>query len=67
MDEQINGMAVDSVGFVSDGNPSAPLVANDFNQVGETKTVSADLSLVCGSAQAARDFITNNQWNTLWR
>jgi hypothetical protein len=67
MEEQINGMAVDSVGFPSDGNPSAPLVANDFNQAGETKTVSADLSLVCGSAQAARDYCANNQWNLLWR
>jgi hypothetical protein len=66
-DEQINGMAVDSVGFPSDGNPNAPLVAADFNQAGDIKTVSGDLSLVTGCAQAARDYTTNNQWNMLWR
>jgi hypothetical protein len=67
MAEQIDEMALNSTGFVSDGNPSAPLAAGDFNSVGEIKTLSGDLALVCGSAQAARDYIANNQWNMLWR
>lgn len=56
-----------STGFVSDGNPNATLVAGDFTPAGEIKEISGDLALVCGSAQAAREFLTNNQWNLLYR
>jgi hypothetical protein len=41
--------------------------SSDFNKEGELKTVSAALSLVTTSAQAARDSMSKNQWNLLWR
>jgi hypothetical protein len=59
--------ADEATGFVSDGNPNRPLVAGDFNTVGDIKAIDAKLALVVGSAQTARDFIENKQWNMLWR
>jgi hypothetical protein len=53
-------------GLVASGT-GAPLQASDFNKEGELKTVSAALSLVTTSAQAARDSMSKNQWNLLWR
>jgi hypothetical protein len=56
----------------SDGNPHQPLVAENFNAAGDIKgtkpeILSADLALVVGTAQAARDFLLQKQWNLLWR
>ncbi len=56
----------------SDGNPHQPLTAENFTPAGDikgTKTefLSADLALVVGTAQAARDFLLQKQWNLLWR
>jgi hypothetical protein len=59
--------AEEATGFISDGNPNRPLVAGDFNQIGDVKTLSGDLALVVGSAQAARGFMENKQWNLLFR
>ena len=54
------------MGIESDGNPHQPLVAENFNAAGDIKgtkpeILSADLALVVGSAQAARDFLLNKQ------
>ena len=56
----------------SDGNPHQPLTAENFNAAGDItgtkpEILSADLALVVGTAQAARDFLLNKQWNLLWR
>jgi len=59
-------MAEVNEGLVPSGT-AAPLQAADFTNTGELKTVSGELSLVVNSAQAARDFLTNKQWNLLWR
>ena len=67
MEENAISIGDDSTGFLSDGNPNRPLDAADFNPVGDIKTIDADLALVVGSAQTARDFIENKQWNLLWR
>src|ERR1035441_3248346 len=56
----------DGIGLVSDG-PAVPLQTSDFTATGELKEVSGELSLVITSAQAARDFLNNKQWNLLWR
>lgn len=56
--------------LVADGNPNKGLVGADFKQDGSIKVaadMSTELSLVTQSAQAARDFILNKQWNLLWR
>jgi hypothetical protein len=57
--------------LVADGNPQASLTGENFNKSGEIKEVKGDLSthlgLVVQSAQAARDFLLNKQWNLLWR
>jgi hypothetical protein len=55
----------------SDGNPNATMTGENFNKSGEIKEVNGDLSthlgIVVQSAQAARDFLLNKQWNLLWR
>jgi hypothetical protein len=56
----------------SDGNPHQAITAENFTPAGDivNKTpdkYSVELALVTQSAQAARDFILNKQWNLLWR
>jgi hypothetical protein len=57
--------------LVADGNPNATLTGENYNKSGEIKEVNGDLSAHLGtvvqSAQAARDFLLNKQWNLLWR
>ena len=57
--------------LVSDGDPNAKITGENFDKSGEIKEVNGDLSthlgIVVQSAQAARDFILNKQWNLLWR
>lgn len=49
------------------GNTSRSLTEQDYGKDGQLKTLNADVALVVGSAQKAQDFITNKQWNLLWR
>ncbi len=57
--------------LVADGNPNAAITGANFNNSGEIKETGGDLSthlgIVVQSAQAARDFLLNKQWNLLWR
>jgi len=57
--------------LVVDGNPNASITGENFNKSGEIKEITDDLSthlgIVVQSAQAARDFLLNKQWNLLWR
>lgn len=68
MAENSDSVAVGAsgVGLVADGT-AAPLSTMDFTKTGELKTLSGELSLVVQSAQAARDYLNNKQWNLLWR
>ena len=50
-----------------DGTGSRALTAEDYGPGAVLKTVDADLSLVCGSARRSESYITNKQWNLLWR
>lgn len=49
-----------------DGNTRS-LTPEDYGKGGQLKSKEAELSLVVGSAQKAESFITNKQWNLLWR
>jgi hypothetical protein len=60
--------------IMSDGNAHQPLTAENFTDAGDIKGtpgdpkgLSSDLALVVGTAQAARDFLLQKQWNLLWR
>src|ERR1035441_1394179 len=48
-------------------NPSRNLVADDYTSDGELKDLSADLSLVVGSASKAESWTSSKQYNLLWR
>ena len=50
-----------------DGNPNRPLNAQDYKKDGTLTSVSAEVALVNGCAVAAESFISNKQWNLLWR
>lgn len=51
-----------------DGNdPSRSLTPEDYGKGGQLKTSSADLTLVCGAARKSEAYISNKQWNLLWR
>lgn len=50
-----------------DGNPNRQLTGEDFTKDGKLKSLDAALALVVGSAMKAEQFITNKQWNLLWR
>jgi len=50
-----------------EGNPNRALTAQDYTSKGELKSVSAEVALVTGCAVAAEQFISNKQWNLLWR
>lgn len=43
------------------------LTVQDYGKGSELKTASADLTLVVGAAKRAEAYITNKQWNLLWR
>jgi hypothetical protein len=56
--------------LIADGNPNAPITGANFTSDGSIKKAedqSTELSIVVQSAQAARDFLLNKQWNLLWR
>jgi hypothetical protein len=53
--------------LIPDGNPHRPLNEQDYKANGELKTLDANLALVVGCASAAEAFISNKQWNLLWR
>jgi hypothetical protein len=55
---------------VPNGNPHQAITAESFTPTGDIKQddgLSIELALVTQSAQAARDFLANRQWNLLWR
>jgi hypothetical protein len=49
------------------GNTSRTLTEEDYGKGSQLKTLNAEVSLVTGAAQKAEAFITNKQWNLLWR
>lgn len=51
----------------SDGVARTTLDIEDYGKGSELKTLNADLALVIGSASKAEQFITDKQWNLLWR
>lgn len=54
----------------SDGNPHQAITGENFTPAGDIKKddgLSVELALVTQSAQTARDFLLNKQWNLLWR
>lgn len=50
-----------------DGPVTGTLQPLDYGKGSELKTDNASLNLVIGAARTAVDFITNKQWNLLWR
>ena len=58
--------APNAMGLEASGT-GAPLQNSDLNSKGELKDAGGELSLVVNSAAAARSFLTNKQWNLLWR
>lgn len=53
--------------IVADGIARTTLDPQDYGKGAELKTLNADLALVIGSARKAEQFITDKQWNLLWR
>ena len=53
--------------LVKDGNEGRSLTPQDYGPGAVLKTFDADLALVTGAARRAESFITNKQWNLLWR
>jgi hypothetical protein len=51
----------------TEGNPNRALVAQDYKSDGELKSKDANVALVTGCAVAAEQFISNKQWNLMWR
>jgi hypothetical protein len=51
----------------SDGNAGRDLNAQDYKANGDLNSLAADLALVTGSASRAEAFISNKQWNLMWR
>ena len=49
------------------GNPDRDLNQQDYKPSGELKTVDASVALVNGCASAAESFLTNKQWQLMWR
>jgi hypothetical protein len=61
---------LNDIKLIADGNAHQALTAETFTSSGdikETGDLGAQLALVTQSAQAARDFLLNKQWNLLWR
>jgi len=54
-------------GIVADGVARETLDPLDYGKGGTLKTLNADLALVLGSASKAEAFISEKQWNLLWR
>ena len=50
-----------------DGNPNRALTEQDYKVSGDLKSDAAAVALVNGCAVAAEQFISNKQWNLLWR
>ena len=50
-----------------EGNPNRALTQQDYKPSGELVTRDANVALVNGCAKAAEAFISNKQWNLLWR
>ena len=56
----------------ADGNSNQAITAENFTPSGDiagtaVEKRSVELALVVQSAQSARDFLLNKQWNLLWR
>jgi len=51
----------------TDGSQSRSLTPEDYGKGGQLKTASADLALVVGAARKSESYISNKQWNLLWR
>jgi len=51
----------------TDGSQSRSLTPEDYGKGGQLKTTNADLSLVVGAARKSESYISNKQWNLLWR
>lgn len=51
----------------SDGPVGGTLSPSDYGKGPELKTANAELTLVVGAATRAEQYITNKQWNLLWR
>jgi hypothetical protein len=51
----------------ADGVARTTLDVTDYGKGSELKTLNADLTLVLGSASKAEAFITDKQYNLLWR
>jgi len=47
--------------------PVTTIAPEDYKPSGELKTVSANVAMVVGCATASEQFISNKQWNLLWR
>lgn len=60
-------MAIPDDRLQSDGVIRTTLNIEDYGKGGTLKTLNADLALVIGSASKAEQFITDKQWNLLWR
>lgn len=50
-----------------DRSVSSSLTPEDYGKGAQLKSASADLTLVTGAARKAEAYITNKQWNLLWR
>lgn len=53
--------------FEHSGNPDRMLKPEDYEAGGELASTGAELSLVVGSAKRAEDFISQKQYQLLWR
>jgi hypothetical protein len=51
----------------SDGMEVRTLTPEDYGKGGELNSLEAELALVVGSAGKAEAYISNKQWNLLWR
>lgn len=60
-------MAIPDDRIEGDGVARMTLDIADYGKGGMLKTLNADLALVLGSASKAEQFITDKQWNLLWR
>lgn len=50
-----------------DGNVGTTLTPQDYGKDGQLNSHTAELTLVTGAAQKAEAFLTQKQWNLLWR
>jgi hypothetical protein len=51
----------------SDGPVTGTLNPSDYGKGSDLKNANSELNLVVGAATSAIEFVTNKQWNLLWR